>query len=415
MFSLVLRLGLRINFPVIRKMNANFDALVIGGGPAGATTAALLAHSGWSVALIEKKSFPRVKVCGEFLSAATYPLLAELGIAELFSEQAGPPVKRVGWFVANQMLTADMPVMHNSIKWGRALGREHLDTALLNVARERGVEIWQPWTALSIITEKNYFICQLESKEKEKTLELTAPVLIMAQGSWEKPVIKRNPIVHKPSDLLAFKTHFSHSNLDRDLMSLISFPDGYGGLVHSNDERMTLSCCIRRERLQKLRSHYTGLSAGDAVLRYIRANCLGVDTSLSSAEQQDQWLAVGPISPGIRSCYQKDIFYVGNVAAEAHPIIAEGISMAMQSACLLAKCFIKHGKKLDKEHLNRVGIDYQKQWHHQFVGRIRAAALFAHLTMRPHLSSSLLPIIRRFPGILSFSAALSGKVKELKI
>lgn len=149
-------------------MNANFDALVIGGGPAGATTAALLAHSGWSVALIEKKDFPRVKVCGEFLSAATYPLLAELGIAELFSEQAGPPVKRVGWFVANQMLTADMPVMHNSIKWEGRLGREHLDTALLNVARERGVEIWQPWTALSIITEKNYFICQLEYEKKKK-------------------------------------------------------------------------------------------------------------------------------------------------------------------------------------------------------------------------------------------------------
>ena len=51
----------------------DFDAVVIGGGPGGATTAMLLARAGWSVAVIERQRFPRRKVCGEYLSGANWP------------------------------------------------------------------------------------------------------------------------------------------------------------------------------------------------------------------------------------------------------------------------------------------------------------------------------------------------------
>ena len=63
-------------------MPKRYDAIVIGGGPAGSTTALMLARAGWAVALIEKSQFPRPKVCGEFISATTFPLLAEFGLLE---------------------------------------------------------------------------------------------------------------------------------------------------------------------------------------------------------------------------------------------------------------------------------------------------------------------------------------------
>jgi len=62
----------------------NHDAIVIGGGPAGTTVALLLARAGWSVALVERKSFPRRKVCGEYLSATNLPLFDHLATGLLF-------------------------------------------------------------------------------------------------------------------------------------------------------------------------------------------------------------------------------------------------------------------------------------------------------------------------------------------
>ena len=132
-----------------------FDALIIGGGPGGATAALLLAKAGWSVGLVEKTSYPRGKVCGEFLSATNLPLLKHLGVAESFLELAGPDVRQVGLISGNHVVTADMPRPRTgggtSDGWGRALGRDHLDTLLLHRAAAAGVNVWQPWSAVELV------------------------------------------------------------------------------------------------------------------------------------------------------------------------------------------------------------------------------------------------------------------------
>ncbi|TLY34907.1 MAG: FAD-dependent oxidoreductase, partial [Nitrospirae bacterium] len=114
----------------------SYDAVIIGAGPAGATAALLLAKAGWSVAVIERVRYPRRKVCGEFLSATNMPQLRELGILRAVLDLAGPEVRTVGVFAGDCILTADMPRAADGAEgWGRALGREHLDTLLLDRAR----------------------------------------------------------------------------------------------------------------------------------------------------------------------------------------------------------------------------------------------------------------------------------------
>ena len=66
-------------------MNKNiFDIIVIGGGPAGSSAAMLLSKKGFSIALIEKKVFPREVLCGEFISKEVTEFLEDNSLFEDF-------------------------------------------------------------------------------------------------------------------------------------------------------------------------------------------------------------------------------------------------------------------------------------------------------------------------------------------
>ena len=388
-----------------------YDALIIGAGPAGATTALLLAQAGWSVAIVEKKSFPRRKVCGEFISATSLPLLQKLGLADRYLAEAGPEIKRVGLYAGKSIITANMPPNENpSHQWGRAFGRDHLDTLLLEAAIAAGAHCWQPGEIQTLQRDNNISHCEILSNNTTSTI--TARTVILAHGSWERSLLSKPAPEHKSADLLAFKAHFTNANLATDLMPLIAFPGGYGGIVHTDGGKITLSCCIRRDALQKIRKRYQ-LAAAEAVLQHINDTCAGARNILQHAQRQGMWLAAGPIRPGIRKRYKNENFYVGNLTGEAHPIVAEGISMAMQSAWLLAEILIAHQHEIIAGNNANAGEVYAKRWREHFTTRIAAAAVFAQFAMRPWLIKPMLPLFSYFPRLLSLATKLSGKIKQV--
>jgi len=387
------------------------DVLIIGGGPAGATAATMLAKAGWSVAVVEKAAFPRRKVCGEFVSATALPLLHEIGIGEAFSNLAGPEVRRVGLFANDITLHAPLPQPAGvTLGWGRALGREHLDLLLLEAAARARARVWQPWSAIELHRSKIGYICRAASAGKG-TRELVARTVIIAHGSWGHSLLPLKPKAHEDIDLLAFKAHFRDCDLPLDLMPLLIFPGGYGGMAHSDSERVSLSCCIRREELQRCRRRWPNQHAGDSVVQHIQDSCLGVRQSLRLATLDGTWLSAGPIRPGIRSGYSNGVFLAGNIAGESHPLIAEGISMALQGAQLLARRLIAQQNDLTRDALALSGAEYTAEWKVCFGTRVRAAAVFAYLALRPNVFALTLPVIARIPRILTFGARLSGKAQ----
>jgi len=382
------------------------SALVIGGGPAGSTAAILLAKAGWQVTLVVRKEFPRRKVCGEYLSATNWPLLRSLGIADAFADLAGPPIRETAIFVGQQVARAPLPRPRDGAPWGRGLSRENLDSLLLDQAVRLGVQVHQPARCVKIERAAEEFHCRLESQSSPNLEEITAGVVIAAHGSWDIGDLstEKKAKAGGPSDLLAFKAHFEDAALSPGLMPLLSFADGYGGMAHCDGGRVSLSCCIRRDRLEKLTRH-EGHSAGDAVLSHILESCPALRPVLSGAKLSGSWLSAGPIRPGIRCCYVDGVFVVGNAAGEAHPVVAEGISMAMQSAWLLADALVA------KDIAGAAARQYARAWKRSFVPRIRAAALVAHWAMHPWIVAASVPLLRTWPKLLTCGAWLSGKSK----
>jgi menaquinone-9 beta-reductase len=399
-----------------------YDALILGGGPAGATLAIRLVQAGWSVAVVERQAFPRRKVCGECIAATNLPLLDALGLGRAFAEVAGPPLRAVQLVAGTGTVTAVLPPAAGAHPWGRALGREHLDTLLLQRAAALGVHVWQPWTAKSLARDGDRHVCRL-SDGSGRSADIAAPLLVRAHGSWEPEpptgAHDRRMRRHRESDLFAFKRTLRGGTLAPGLLPVLAFDGGYGGMVVGEHDTTTLAFCIRRDVLRAQRRHLPGARAACAALAHVEAQCPAVRHALAGAEGVGPWLTVGPLRPGIRAPWRDDgSFAVGNAAGEAHPILGEGISMAMQSAWLLADVLTARqsgvrGAQLPGRGLAAAGRAYRRQWRRQFAARIRFAALCAHLAMRPLAGELLLPALRTWPGLLTQGARLAGKVRPL--
>src|ERR1019366_3706051 len=217
-----------------RAMSTRFDAVVVGAGPAGASTAILLARAGWSVALVERQRFPRRKVCGESLAASNLPLLDALGIGEAFSRLAGAELRRVALMRGRETIVASLPPAEAPAhRYGRALGREHLDALLAAQAEAAGATLFQPWALQAIEGSAGRFRLRLRTAGAPgDACELEAGLIVAAHGSWE-PLSSQRAVLRRArrsSDLFAFKANFRSTSIPQDLLPVLSFRGGYGGM-----------------------------------------------------------------------------------------------------------------------------------------------------------------------------------------
>jgi 2-polyprenyl-6-methoxyphenol hydroxylase-like FAD-dependent oxidoreductase len=400
-------------------MQTQFDAIIVGAGPAGSTAAILLARAGWSVALVEKQNFPRRKVCGECLAASNLPLLEALGIAMAFEAVAGPELRQLSLMYGKRTAIAALPsAADDKHPWGRTITRESLDALLLEQARRVGAHILQPWSVKHIEGASGAWRCDARAHDGTETTGLDAPVLIDAHGSWEALPTGSAPgrTAHKGNDLLAFKANFRGTKLKHGLLPVLFFDGGYGGMVVGGAGLTTVAGCVRRDRFETLRHTRPGLSAGDTFDAMLRRECAGVGEALRSATREGPWLASGPLAPGIRLRGEDTLFRIGNAAGEAHPILGEGMSMALQSAWLLCEQLLKPASRhhlTDTAWQGQVAQAYAAQWRHQFQARMRLASAFAHAAMRPALAAPLVQLARAWPGLLTLGAIQGGKTRYL--
>ncbi len=162
-------------------MGVDFDVIVIGGGPAGASCATFLAQAGQTVVLLEKAVFPRYSV-GESLLPAVWDLLDALGVTEMV-EASCYPIKAGVRFRLHAdreylLRTNEFP-QYFSRPFAVHVDRDHFDRLLLDNARDKGVDVRQGCAVAQVLFENERAVgVELEHGKGS----LRAPVVVDATG-----------------------------------------------------------------------------------------------------------------------------------------------------------------------------------------------------------------------------------------
>ncbi len=289
-------------------MKRNFDVLVIGGGPAGTSTAITCARSGLDVCILEGKKFPRYHV-GETVHPGIEGLFQQLNINDKILNAKF--LRHRGNWVSWQKKEIFVPFgqTHQELWRGFQLWRSEFDTILLDHARESGVYIQQPCQAFRPLMNKNAKIIGVKTSEGE----FSSSYLIDAAGSqnWLANKLGLKMIKHSPT-LIAYygyvKGEFANCNRNPLLVA-----DHYGWTWIAQVKPFVYQWTRLFFYYEKLDRHYvpTILQKTEKVGG---TSCSDVTWRLSS------------LSSG------RGFFLVGDAASVLDPASSHGIIKAMMSA-----------------------------------------------------------------------------------
>src|SRR6056300_111875 len=139
------------------SLKNNYDAIVVGGGPAGSTTAALLAEKGHDVLIVEKEKFPRYHV-GESLMPFCYFPLERLGLVDTLMESANPRKYCVQFVRQDGFLSQPFYFFQHfdhpsSTTW--QVWRSEFDKMIMDKARSNGAAVMEETKAKKLIKSGN--------------------------------------------------------------------------------------------------------------------------------------------------------------------------------------------------------------------------------------------------------------------
>src|SRR5712691_1173018 len=302
------------------------DALVVGAGPAGSATAALLARTGLSVAAIDRAAFPRDKPYSEYMSPEAVRLLDRLGVVESL-ESAGAVALQGTAVTAYRgarlhgifALASHQPFRST----GLSVSRRILDHALVGAARAAGTAVLERTTVEELLYDRGCIAGALVRDSEGRRHTLRARLTIGADGLRSIVARRLGPRTYGQPRRVAFVAHVEGVDGMGDSAEMHVGSRGYVGLNPIGGGRTNVALVLPAARAGGARGRLEPF-----FLETLR-EFPGVCQRVSSGRLVRKVLATGPFAAWSGRVVANGAALVGDAADFFDPFTGEGIFSAL--------------------------------------------------------------------------------------
>ncbi len=354
--------------------------VVLGGGPAGATAAALLAREGARVILVEKQRFPRHHV-GESLQPASLelldryfglgPALAGAGFSKKYGAVYVWGETREPWRVLfDERLERDLPGLtpttleEGGYEHAWNVERSRFDALLLEEAAQRGVDVREEWEALHPLEEEGRIVgVRGRDGKSGREEELSAHLLLDASG--QRCFLGRHlQLTREVVDLRSTATYAYVKGaggfpgpLGRRVQWVVTIPEGWMWFIPLSQEWTSVGLVSdARERMSHSLFHQKVLEAGYPVST----------ASYQERKEGDSLYFAKDWSFTHQRLQGPGWMLLGDAACFVDPILSGGVDFAIRGGCAAALAALRilgeengEAAAIQGEYEKQIGEDYR--------------------------------------------------------
>ena len=315
------------------------DVIVVGAGPAGASTATYLARAGLEVLVLDRARFPRAKPCAECLSPQASRLLDDLGVLSAI-ERSGPAhLEGVAvrspdgtWLVGNYGGPRDRrhrPYRPVSL----AVRREVLDQILVNAARFAGAAVLEGVRVTDVVHDGTTRVAGVRALMRDGSrIELRARLVVAADG-LRSMIARRVGLAHvaRFPKRMSLGAHYTGVEGVGPYGEMHVERDGFVGVADVGGGITTVAMVVPADRAKEM--------SGDKA-RFLDewiASRRHLAPRFAKAKRIDEVWATGPFASQARRAWAPGVALVGDAADFFDPFTGEGIYAALRGGELLAQ------------------------------------------------------------------------------
>lgn len=356
-----------------------WDAVITGGGLAGLALCLDLKRRGYAVAVVEKGSYPRQKVCGEYISMESWRYLHELCPA-------------LGTLSLPHITNFKLSSLNNSEfttplgLGGFGISRYLLEELLYKEALNKGVFFLLDTKVSSVKMERSdVYTIHTNSQD------LTAKLVCNASGRRSNLEMNEKGKRKSGTNYIGVKYHV-HLTRDPKLIEIHNFSGGYCGISNIEEDKSCLCYIVNAKQLAQ---------NGRSIIE-MEKKILFQNKNLEHIFTKAEFLTKEPVTISginffIKEPLNQNSFFLGDAAGSIAPITGNGMSMALRSAFVLADNIDRYfSAKQNKQELEN---QYRRFWKREFSTRIQLSRYFQKLSEFPLLTRTTIGVFRLFPPL----------------